>query len=111
MPVPCIEVPKCGSSDTVATIDSFCNGTAAPADTQVVMCYDDNFLSLNYNCKADPLLKNTYSVCNTETYNQEVSEVFIAPGTADVGIVLAGALCCQNIDTCVVVQAARVPRD
>jgi hypothetical protein len=36
-----------------------------------------------YTAYEDTYLKNTYMTCNSETYNQEVMEVFVAPHTND----------------------------
>lgn len=55
----------------------------APASTYVEMCYTEEFLRLKYLAAGDPFLKNTYTTCDSETYNQEVVEVFIAPNAND----------------------------
>ena len=47
------------------------------------LCYSPQHLHLVYQAREDRFLKNTYTQCNSETYNQEVLEVFIAPHTND----------------------------
>lgn len=53
------------------------------APTAVDICFTEDYLHLQYFAKADTYLKNTYTQCNSETYNQEVMEVFIAPFSND----------------------------
>lgn len=47
-----------------------------PQATQVGLCWDDLYLHVQFNAMDDKLLKNTYSQCNQETWNQEVVELF-----------------------------------
>lgn len=54
-----------------------------PARTSVQICYTQEYLRLIYIAKDDTYLKNTYMQCNSETYNQEVVEVFVAPQAND----------------------------
>ncbi len=57
-------------------------GEQAPQETFVKLKYDDQYLYVDFECKQNPFWKeNTYTVHNTELYNQEVFEVFIAEGT------------------------------
>ena len=58
------------------------NGEQAPQETLVKLKYDDSFLYVAFECKQNPHWKdNTYTVHNTDLFNQEVFEIFIAEGT------------------------------
>ncbi|WP_259015317.1 carbohydrate-binding family 9-like protein [Emticicia fluvialis] len=57
-------------------------GQTATQETLVKLKYDDQYLYIAFECHQNPYWKeNTYQVHNTEMYNQEVFEVFIAEGT------------------------------
>jgi hypothetical protein len=49
----------------------------------VDLCFTEDHLHLLYSAYEDPFLINTYMTCNSETYNQEVMEVFVAPHVND----------------------------
>lgn len=51
--------------------------------TSVQLCFTENHLHFFYYSTGDKFLKNTYMACNSETYNQEVVEVFISPNAND----------------------------
>ncbi|WP_460469870.1 carbohydrate-binding family 9-like protein [Emticicia fontis] len=59
------------------------DGLQAPQETLVKLKYDEGYLYVDFECRQNPYWnENTYTVHNTEMYNQEVFEVFIAEGTA-----------------------------
>jgi hypothetical protein len=58
-------------------------GVAAPQFTTVKLKYDSQYLYLDFECAQNPFVdENTYTQPNTEMWNQEVFELFIASGTA-----------------------------
>lgn len=58
-------------------------GAAAPQLTQVKLKYDSLYLYVAFECAQNPFgNQNTYTQPNTEMWNQEVFELFIASGTA-----------------------------
>ena len=57
---------------------------AFPYETEVSMCWDEHALRLFWSARNDSQLLNSYRACNSETWNQEVVEVFVGaknPGT------------------------------
>ncbi len=57
------------------------NGIKACQTTLVNLKTDNQFLFIEFECKNDPFVsQNTYLEHNSEMYNQEVFEIFIAPG-------------------------------
>lgn len=58
------------------------NGQTAPQPTQVKLKYDDQYLHVQFDCAQNPFVgQNAYNQHNTELWNQEVFELFIAEGT------------------------------
>jgi Carbohydrate family 9 binding domain-like len=58
-------------------------GAAAPQLTHVKLKYDDTFLYITFECTQNPFVaQNTYTQHNSEMWNQEVFELFIAEGTS-----------------------------
>jgi hypothetical protein len=57
------------------------DGKQASQTTLVKMKYDDDYLYIDFECQQNPFWKeNTYKQHNTEMWNQEVFELFIAEG-------------------------------
>ena len=52
-------------------------------ETEVLACYDSDMLRLRYIAQGERFFRNDHTTCNSETWNQEVVEVFISPGTED----------------------------
>merc|ERR1711865_699950 len=79
--VPCTTVPLCTSSAFgMATIGSQADGRGKfPARTTVKLCYDAQALHLHYEAKDENLFLNHYPKCNTDMWNNEVVEIFLAP--------------------------------
>ena len=58
------------------------NGREASQNTVVKLKADDEYLQVEFECHQNPYWKqNTYQQHNTEMWNQEVFEVFIAEGS------------------------------
>lgn len=67
-----------------ATFYHSTDGTAADFPTSVQLKADEHYLHVAFLCEKDEhVAQNTYLEHNQPLYNQEVFEVFIAPGTAD----------------------------
>ncbi|WP_421795461.1 carbohydrate-binding family 9-like protein [Haliscomenobacter sp.] len=67
-----------------ATFFHSTDGTAADFPTSVQLKADADYLHVAFLCEKDEFVaQNTYLEHNQPLYNQEVFEVFIAPGTAD----------------------------
>lgn len=67
-----------------ATFFHSTDGTAADFPTSVQLKADEDYLHVAFLCEKDEFVaQNTYLEHNQPLYNQEVFEVFIAPGTAD----------------------------
>lgn len=59
------------------------DGQQASQTTLVKLKYDDDYLYIDFECQQNPFWKeNTYKQHNTEMWNQEVFELFIAEGEA-----------------------------
>ncbi|RDB02922.1 carbohydrate-binding family 9-like protein [Runella aurantiaca] len=59
------------------------DGKEAPQSTLVKLSFDDEYLSVDFQCLQNPFWsQNTYTMHNTEMWNQEVFELFIAEGSA-----------------------------
>jgi hypothetical protein len=59
------------------------NGEAAPQRTEVHLKYDHDALQIRFVCADNPFwAQNTYLAHNTDLWNQEVFEVFLAAGDA-----------------------------
>lgn len=59
------------------------DGKQASQTTLVKMKYDDDYLYIDFECQQNPFWKeNMYQQHNTEMWNQEVFELFIAEGEA-----------------------------
>ena len=57
------------------------DGNESTQITEVKLKADAEYLSVEFNCQQNPfVLQNTYSKHNSEMYNQEVFEIFIAEG-------------------------------
>jgi hypothetical protein len=57
------------------------DGKASKQITDVKLKADEQYLSLEFDCKQNPFVsQNTYNQHNSEMYNQEVFEIFIAEG-------------------------------
>ncbi|MFN4145141.1 MAG: carbohydrate-binding family 9-like protein [Runella sp.] len=57
------------------------DGQEAPQPTMVRLKYDEQFLYIEFECLQNPFVhQNTYRQHNTDMWNQEVFEVFIAAG-------------------------------
>ena len=60
------------------------DGEKAEYNTSFVVSYDQQFLTVNFNCANNPYtLENTLTEHNSPLYNQEVFEVFIGTGFED----------------------------
>lgn len=60
------------------------DGSAADYPSSVQLKVDEHYLHVTFLCEKDIYVaQNTYFKHNEPLYNQEVFEVFIAPGTAD----------------------------
>lgn len=59
------------------------DGKEATQPTLVKLKYDDDYLYIDFDCQQNPFWhENTYKQHNTEMWNQEVFELFIAEGEA-----------------------------
>jgi len=59
------------------------DGSEIAQPTLISLKYDERFLYVSFECLQNPFWKeNTYTAHNTDMWNQEVFEVFIAAGTA-----------------------------
>ncbi len=59
------------------------DGKEASQSTLVKLSFDDEYLSVDFQCLQNPFWsQNTYTNHNTEMWNQEVFELFIAEGSA-----------------------------
>ncbi len=59
------------------------DGKEASQSTLVNLSFDDEYLSVDFQCLQNPFWsQNTYTKHNTEMWNQEVFELFIAEGSA-----------------------------
>ncbi|WP_428655201.1 carbohydrate-binding family 9-like protein [Runella sp.] len=59
------------------------DGQEAPQQTLVKLSFDDDHLYVDFECRQNPFWnENTYKKHNTEMWNQEVFELFIAEGEA-----------------------------
>jgi hypothetical protein len=57
------------------------NGEKASQTTEVSLKYDENYLTINFNCLQNTFVnENTYFENNTDMWNQEVFELFIGAG-------------------------------
>jgi len=82
---PCVSVPKC-TSPSVANVSIAAQADGKgpfPAATQVQLCYDDKALKLHYIADDEKLFLNHYDKCNSDMWNNEVLEIFIAPDVGD----------------------------
>jgi hypothetical protein len=58
------------------------DGKSSSQTTEVKLKADDQYLSIEFNCLQNPFItQNSYTKHNSEMYNQEVFEVFIAEGS------------------------------
>jgi len=59
------------------------DGKSASQTTEVKLNADDQYLSIEFSCLQNPFVaQNSYTKHNSEMYNQEVFELFIAEGSA-----------------------------
>jgi hypothetical protein len=59
------------------------DGKTSSQSTEVKLKADDQYLSIEFSCSQNPFVaQNSYTKHNSEMYNQEVFEVFIAEGSA-----------------------------
>lgn len=59
------------------------DGKTSSQTTEVKLKADDQYLSIEFNCLQNPFVaQNTYTKHNSEMYNQEVFELFIAEGSS-----------------------------
>jgi len=79
--VPCVKVKQCGIHPRSAvSIAQQADGKAAfPAETNVQLCHTSEELRLSYTAQDEELFLNHYDKCNTDMWNNEVVEIFIAP--------------------------------
>jgi len=84
VPVPCLAVPNCTTSVVKIPNIQYSDGHATlPQGTSFSLCYTPDVIQVNLYFNNDIYLRNDYKNCNNPLYNQEVAEVFIAPGTDD----------------------------
>lgn len=58
------------------------DGETSSQTTEVKLKADDQYLSIEFNCQQNPFVaQNSYTKHNSEMYNQEVFELFIAEGS------------------------------
>eukprot|EP00750_Incisomonas_marina_P032097 INCI8831.1.p1 GENE.INCI8831.1~~INCI8831.1.p1 ORF type:complete len:246 (-),score=43.79 INCI8831.1:535-1272(-) len=78
--VPSLTVPHCDERKPAVVSDfELSSGTGKfPAQTYAVLCWTREHLEVAFAAKDDPFLRNDYSECNSDTYNQEVAEIFIS---------------------------------
>lgn len=59
------------------------DGKTSSQTTEVKLKADDQYLSIEFNCLQNPFVaQNSYTKHNSEMYNQEVFELFIAEGSS-----------------------------
>ena len=77
---PTLSVPECGTKAVAAinSIELSSGKSAFPAATHIQVCWTEEYLSIDYQAMQDTWLKNDHMTCNTETWQQEVVELFIA---------------------------------
>lgn len=81
---PKLAIPACALGSATASIASFANGTAAAFPASAVhLCADAAGFVATFAFSNDTVMRNDYMVCNSPMYNQEVGELFIAPGIDD----------------------------
>ena len=76
---PSLLVPECGTN-AVAKVNSIqlSDGSKEfPAPTHIEVCWTEDAFHVMYQALADPFLKNEHSTCNSETWQQEVVELFL----------------------------------
>lgn len=82
--VPCLVVPPCGRGFAHVAGFNVSDGVTGPAHQQtgVSLCYT-NYSLLVETHAFDTNVYSRYSGCNTECWNDDVLEVFAAPGPGD----------------------------
>lgn len=118
---PTLSVPPCALGAASAAIAAFANGTATGASpaSQAQLCSDDTGLTVTFAFGNDTAMRNDYAACNSAMYNQEVGELFIAPGVEDprtyieIEVTPFGALFVNKIEnpTCDGTRLVNVPID
>lgn len=80
--LPSVSVGRCGNkqvSGRVSIAAQADDKAAFPAKTVVDLCYTDEALHLAYEARDEKLFLNHYDKCNTDMWNNEVVEIFLAP--------------------------------
>ena len=77
---PSLSIPECHTSAFAAinSIELSSGAATFPSPTHIEVCWTEEYLSVNYQALQDKWLKNDHMTCNTETWQQEVVELFIA---------------------------------
>ena len=77
---PSLLVPECSTSAfaEINSIQLSSGKSVFPSPTHIEVCWTEEYLSVNYQALADPFLKNEHMTCNSETWQQEVVEMFIS---------------------------------
>jgi len=84
VPVPCLAVPDCATSVVTVQSIEFSDGHATFSQkTSISVCFTADVLRISWIFSDDTYLRNDYKNCNDDLYNQEVGEVFVAPGWTD----------------------------
>ena len=81
--MPSLHVPSCNSGKT-ALIDSFemaADAQPFPHKTSVELCHTSQDLKITMKAHGGKQ-QNKYKTCNSDMWNQEVMEMFIAPGSS-----------------------------
>ena len=77
-----LEIPNCDVSVKLISLVQY-NGKAPVTNTNVYICYtSNNYLKFEFYAD-DFYIKNTYTQCNENLYNQDVVEFFIANAQED----------------------------
>jgi len=80
---PSLDIPTCEVGTAPPTLVSGLKLSSGegdfPAKTSVRLCWTKEALVVKYDAADDTYLRNDYSECNSDTYNQEVVELFISP--------------------------------
>jgi hypothetical protein len=76
---PQLLVPQCSTSafSAINSLQLSSGAAVFPALTHIEVCWTEDFFSVKYQALQDPWLKNEHSTCNSETWQQEVVELFV----------------------------------
>jgi len=84
VPIPCLSVPTCDTSEAEIPSFEYSDGhDILPQRSKASICYTGDALRVGWTYEDDIYLRNDYLNCGEAIYNQEVAEVFLAPGLAD----------------------------